>query len=71
MKITLKSNLFVGGSIKKLTKTINGGRSGLKTAITTVLLIIMGTVYCLYSSGRISALSSITYTQQGMYNKNI
>lgn len=46
-----RNNINLAGCcIRKLTRTANGGGSGLKAAITTVLLFIMVALYCLYGT---------------------
>lgn len=54
-------NLIAGCYIRKLTRTTNG--SGLKAAVTTALLFIIGALYCLYSASNSTGgvVTSITF----------
>lgn len=65
-------NIIAGCYIRKLTRTANGSGGGLKAAVTTALLFIMGALYCLYGIGgnTNSSVTSVTFGQQsslGMY----
>jgi len=55
-------NLISGCYMRKLTRTTNGNKGGLKAAVTTALLFIMGALYCLYNS----AGGSVTFSHQSL-----
>lgn len=63
--------LIAGCYLRKLTRTINVSGGGLKAAVTTALLFIMGALYCLYGIGNntSNSVTSVTFGQQplGMY----
>lgn len=47
-----RNNINLAGCyMRKLTRTANGGGSGLKATVTTILLFIMVALYCLYGTG--------------------
>lgn len=56
-------NLIAGCYIRKLTRTTNGSGGGLKAAVTTALLFIIGALYCLYSASNStsSVVTSVTF----------
>lgn len=59
-------NIIAGCYIRKLTRTANGSGGGLKAAVTTALLFIMGALYCLYGIGgnTSSSITSVSFGQQ-------
>jgi len=60
-------NLISGCYMRKLTRTTNGNKGGLKAAVTTALLFIMGALYCLYNS----AGGSVTFSHQSLGSSNV